>query len=434
MNASEKTLRPLRSQVASQSSNLGRFNNIQRQEARLARDLQNSTAAFTTLSQNVLQLSLRKTALEAAGAPVTVLDSGNAAFQIAPRASRNILAAIFMGALLACGAALLAESLDDRIRDDEEARRMLGTSVLGYFPKIHTKKNEKGEMVRPILNAPDADRGLLEGFRVLRSNVQFALIASTGQKLLVTSSMPSEGKSYVASNLAITMAMNGHSVIVVDCDLHRPRQHSIFGGKRFPGLTDALIGTTDLMDCMQEVGVDNLRIISAGVISPNPAELLNSSAMESIIERLGQEADMVIFDSPPLLATADSQVLASKLDGVIFVMQLGRVARSSSKRAFELLRQARARVIGVVFNQVEKKSSEASGPYFYSDYTEGEEPAEESDVPSKFPRLLVDNLLHKKSSRSKIRKPNGSNGSQGIKQNPKEIAAPANTKDDKTAV
>lgn len=270
------------------------------------------------------------------------------------------MAALFLGALLACGAALLQESLDDHIRDEEEARRLLGTSILGYFPLLPTK----GE--RPMLNLEKPDKGLLESFRVLRSNVHFALVNSPGQKILVTSAIPGEGKSYVASNLAIAMALNGSTVILVDTDLHRPRQHEIFNVPRHPGLTDALVGNAKLRDCVQEVGVPGMRLITAGVTPPNPAELLNSTVMDAVIDRLGKGADVVIFDSPPLLATADSQVLSSKVDGVIFVMQLGRVPRSATQRSFELLRQAKARIIGMVFNQIEEQSGKSYGNYSYS--------------------------------------------------------------------
>ncbi len=369
LRASQRSLAPLRRQVERDSSNLGRFNAIQRQEAGLLRDRENSAGAVKTLTQNVMQLTLRKTALEAAGAPVVTMQAGGPAVQIAPRMSRNIMAALFLGALLACGAALLQESLDDHIRDEEEARRLLGTSVLGYFPLLPTK----GE--RPMLNLENPDKGLLESFRVLRSNVHFALVNSPGQKILVTSAIPGEGKSYVASNLAIAMALNGRTVILVDTDLHRPRQHEAFNVPRYPGLTDALVGNAKLRDCVREVGVPGLRLIPAGVTPPNPAELLNSAVMDAVIDRLGKGADVVIFDSPPLLATADSQVMSSKVDGVIFVMQLGRVPRSATQRSFELLRQARARIIGMVFNQIEEQGGKSYGSYSYSDYSDDETPA-----------------------------------------------------------
>ena len=380
LEAARNSQTPLRRQIAEQTAALSRFPSIAREEGQLSRDLENSTLAYNTFSKNVMQLQTRKAALEAAGAPVTTIQAGGPAQQIAPRPLRNLLAALFLAALLAAGAALLQESLDDHIRSAEEANRLLGASILGTFPLLEGVA--KG--TRPVLNLEDPDKTMLEGFRGLRSNVQFALVNSPGQKLLITSSVPGEGKSYIASNLAIAMALAGKTVILVDTDLHRPRQHEIFGVSRFPGLTDALVGNAKLRDCVQEVGVPGMRLIAAGVLPPNPAELLNSAVMDAVITRLGKGADVVIFDSPPILATADSQVLASKVDGVIYVMQLGRVPRSAVKRSFELLRQAHARVLGIVFNQMDEQTNKAYGGYggYYYDDDPTNLPQENESLPT----------------------------------------------------
>ncbi len=380
LQAARDSQTPLRRQLAAQSATLSRFPGIARQEARLSRDLDNSRLAYDTFYKNVMQLSTRKAALEAAGAPVVILQGGSPPVKIAPSLVRNLLFSLLLASLLGAGAALLQESLDDHIRNAEEARRLLGTSILGYFPLL----TGVAKGARPVLDLENPDKTLLEGFRGLRSNVQFALVNSPGQKLLVTSSIPGEGKSYIASNLAIAMALAGKTVILVDTDLHRPRQHEIFGVPRVPGLTDALVGNAKLRDCVQEVGVPGMRLIAAGVMPPNPAELLNSAVMDAVIQRLGKGADVVIFDSPPLLATADSQVLASKVDGVIYVMQLGRVPRSAVKRSFELLRQAHARVVGMVFNQIDQQTNKAYGGYggYYYDDDPTNPPAESESLPA----------------------------------------------------
>lgn len=367
LRAASDTLAPLRSQVGQQTRDLGRFNTITRREAELSRDLQTGGDAVKTLSQNVLQLTLRETALAASGAPVSTMQAAPPAAKISPSLSRNLIASLFLGTLLACGVALLLESLDDHVRDQDEVRRLFGTATLGYFPLL------VGKRPRPLLDLENPDRAMLEGFRALRSNVQFALVSATGRRLLVTSSVPGEGKSYIASNLAIAMALNGHNVVLVDADLHRPRVHTAFGIPNTQGLSNVLIGEAKLDDCVREVGVPGLRIITAGATPPNPTELLSSTAMDALIDRLGKGANVVIFDSPPMLATADPQVLASKVDGVIFVMYLGHTARSSVARSFELLRQARARVIGVVFNRVEAKETQGYEEYsgYYDEPVQG---------------------------------------------------------------
>jgi len=385
LGAAQNPLVPLTSQVGEQGRNLGRFNNIARREAELSRDIGAGNEAVKTLSQNVLQLTLRETALAASGAPVSTMQAAGPALKISPSLPRNLFASLFLGALLGCGVALLLESLDDRIRDQDEVRRLFGAATLGYLPLLTGKKP------RPLLDLQNPDKGMLEGFRALRSNVQFGLVNAPGRRLLVTSSVPGEGKSYIASNLAIAMALNGHSVVLVDADLHRPRVHTAFGIPNTQGLTNILISEAKLQDCVREVGVPGLRVITAGATPPNPTELLSSTAMDAVIDRLGKGANVVIFDSSPMLATADSQVLSSKVDGVIFVMHLGQTPRSSIARSFELLRQASARVIGVVFNRVEAQDTHAYGEY--GGYHDGPTQALSGSTPAKTTAKSDDILL-----------------------------------------
>lgn len=382
LEAASQSIAPLRDRVESQSKYLSGFNEIQRKQAQLQRDLDSSGSASKTLAQSVLQLTLRKEALEAAGAPVSTMETAPPAQQIAPRLGRGIFMAVLLGLVAACVAALLQDSLDDHLHNENEARAVLDTSILGYFPMLSNKSDDD----RPILDLQNPDRGLLEGFRALRSNVQFTLVnkntsGNIGHKLLVTSTMPGEGKSYVASNLAIAMALDGRRVILVDADLHRPRAHAIFDLPKQPGLTDILVGDNNLQESLKMVGIPGLRVLAAGTMPPNPTELLNSVAMDAVLEDLQGEADIVIVDSPPILSTADSQVLSAKVDGVVYVMQLGRVPKSSVQRAFELLKQANASVVGVVFNKVEQKKDKAYGGYYYSDYSDDDdEPSSKSKV------------------------------------------------------
>ena len=347
LSAKEAATQVLEQQVVQLEAGLGRYAEIQRKQQQLQREFDASTVAVRVGKEKVRQLGGRATALQAAGAPITVLVPGTPAIKIAPNPARNIIVGLFVAAILACAAALLQDSLDDRVRDEEEARQLLGAPVLGYFPLLPVSDE------RQILDMNNPNRLLLETFRALRSNVQFALVNSAGKKLQVTSTVPNEGKSYIASNLAITMALDGRRVILVDADLHRPTMHERFGAKRQPGLTNVLVGQITALEALQEVGIENLRLMSAGALPPNPAELLNSPAMAQVMRELELHADLIIFDTPPLLATSDSQLMSAKMDGVVFVMQMGSVARSGTVRAFELLKQAHANLIGVVFNKVD---------------------------------------------------------------------------------
>lgn len=363
LKSAQNTLATVQGRVRSQNTKLRNFNSIEVRQAKLLRDQTQSTEAVNTLTGVVQQLTLRRTALEAEGSPVSILQPGSTPYQVAPSVSRNIILAVILATLLACAAALLQDSLDDHVRDEDEARRLLTAPVLGYFPQL------MGSRQRPLLDLDQPDRVVLENFRALRTNVQFTLVSSPGRRLQVTSSLPSEGKSYVASNLAIAMALDGRKVILVDADLHRPRVHEIFEVGRQPGLTNILLGELSVSDALIDTGVPGLKLLSSGALPPNPVELLNSPAMDTVLEKLQEEADIVIFDSPPVLAAADGQVLASKMDGVLYVMQLGRVPRSALQRAMELLQQANAHIIGAVFNKVDEKQHQDTyggyGNYYY---------------------------------------------------------------------
>ena len=367
LSAKEAAAQILDTQSARLNAALGRYTDIQLQQTQLQRDLEASQGAVRDGNTKVRQLSARARALKQSTTSITVLEPGTPAVKIAPNPTRNLILGMFVAAVLACGAALLQDSLDDRVRNEDEARQMLGAPVLAHLPLFQVPDE------RQILNMSSPDRVLLETFRALRSNVQFALVNSnggayaTGKKLQITSAVTNEGKSYIASNLAVAMALDGRRVILVDADLHRPTAHERFGVARQPGLTNILVGQATLENSLQEVGFDNLLLLSAGALPPNTAELLNSAAMLELIKELESRADLIIFDTPPLLATSDSQLMSAKMDGVIFVMQMGSVARAGTQRAFELLKQAHAQVIGIVFNKVnlDKKSGVYAG---YSDY------------------------------------------------------------------
>ncbi len=404
LSAAEADLAEARKRAGALGSSLGRYNSIELEQAGLQRDLASSTGARESLAASVNDLSLRKKALESSDDPISTIEAASPATKISPSLSRNLILAVALGLLLGCGAAMLQESLDDHIHDEDEARRLLGTPILGHFPLMTSQVSlvsaalAKAKMPQLAANGvgpgaeanghldpnlpPSIDlrgasgysRSVLEKFRVLRSNVQFTSVDHPHHTLLITSSVPQEGKSYTASNLAVAMAMDGRRVILIDADLHRPRVHEAFEVPLQPGLTNILVGQAQLDACLRETSVPGLRLLTAGVLPPNPVELLNSPTMEGVMDKLGEQADMIIFDSPPLLATADAQVLASKVDAVLYVMQLGRVPRSSVLRSFELLQQARANVIGIVLNKIDEKTGRNSYYGYYEDDSRSSRP------------------------------------------------------------
>jgi capsular exopolysaccharide synthesis family protein len=207
---------------------------------------------------------------------------------------------------------------------------------------------------------------LLESYRILRSNVRFATVDEPVCSILVTSTIPGEGKSTTAANLAVAMALDERRVILVDADLRRPTVHKKFNMQLKPGLTDVLVGVLPLEAALRDTNIPGLRVLAAGPIPPNPVELLSSRTMHQIHRTLKEMADVIIFDSPPCLVTADAQVLSAEVDGVLYVMQFGETKKTGARHAVELLSRAQARLLGVVFNKISVESnSYYSGYYHY---------------------------------------------------------------------
>jgi capsular exopolysaccharide synthesis family protein len=264
---------------------------------------------------------------------------------------------VVLGAFLGLCLALLQELFDDRINSPEEAERVLRLPSLGHVPLI---EEEGLRMIRDISTFSP----LMESYRSLRTNINFAAVGANLRTMIVTSSVPAEGKSTTVANLAMSMAMENKRVIIVDADLRRPSQHKLFKVDSSPGLTDILLGTHRIDQVLRETGVPNVQLLPAGTPPPNPAELLGSREMQRLIDQLKEVSDLVLFDSPPTLAVADSVVLSSRVDGVLLVIAFGETKKSNTRKAQELLARANAHVLGTVLNRMESPNN----GYYYGKY------------------------------------------------------------------
>jgi non-specific protein-tyrosine kinase len=188
-----------------------------------------------------------------------------------------------------------------------------------------------------------------EAYRLLRTNLEFVGLDKPIRTLLVTSAGPRDGKTTVVANLAVVLAEAGQRVIVVDADLRQPRLHEVFGSQRSPGFSNALLDESAELP-LQAGPLPTLRLLSAGTPPPNPAELLASTRVSRLLDRLTSEADIVLLDSPPLAAVSDATILATKVDGVLLVVSARRTRRDLAQRAREQLKTAGARVVGAVLN------------------------------------------------------------------------------------
>lgn len=278
----------------------------------------------------------------------------------APNTRLNLLLGALVGLVLGIGAALLKTTLDSRIRGEADARLVTDAPLLGAisFDPDATRK--------PLLTQTGAQSPRAESFRQLRTNLQFTNVSGRAQTVLITSSLPGEGKSTTATNLAIALAQAGQAVCLIDADLRRPMVGEYLGLDRSAGLTTALMGAVDVMDLLQPWGNDNLFVLASGQIPPNPSELLGSEAMKSLIVRLEQTFDAIIVDAPPLLPVTDAAVMAQHVGGVVVVVGSEKIKRHDLEKALKALALIDAKLLGIVLNRLPAKGQDS---YAYNYYT-----------------------------------------------------------------
>ncbi|CAM4280748.1 CpsD/CapB family tyrosine-protein kinase [Paenibacillus tarimensis] len=203
-----------------------------------------------------------------------------------------------------------------------------------------------------------------EAYKVLRTSIEFSNLDSKTQTIMITSTKTSEGKSTTSANLAIAYAQAGKRVLLIDADMRKPTQHHIFRLSNRVGLTALLSHQADLNDVILPVNVDNLYVLPAGAIAPNPSEMLTSKRMTALLEELRGMYDMIILDTPPLLAVTDAQIVATQCDGVLLVIDSGRVKRDSAVKAKACLDRVHAKILGVVLNNVKRSDRESYYHYY----------------------------------------------------------------------
>ncbi len=281
-----------------------------------------------------------------------------------PRVLLSTLLAALVGLLIALGIAYTLEYLDDTVKSSEDVEAATGLATLGTVIKM---KGDGGRSEIYRLATLLYPRGpAAEAYRTLRTNLEFAAVDEPVRTLLVTSSIPGEGKTTTASNLAVAFAQAGRRVILLDADLRKPGVHKVFDLPNVAGLT-SLLRTDDVAidDVVQATEEERLQVITTGLLPPNPAELLGSNRMKTILERLVAAADLVIVDSPPLQAVTDAAILSAITDGTLLVIDAERTRRGAAGHGREALAKADARVLGVALNRI---STRAGSNYVYYDY------------------------------------------------------------------
>jgi capsular exopolysaccharide synthesis family protein len=226
---------------------------------------------------------------------------------------------------------------------------------------LKNKKLNSKDARRKLVTAIDPKSPISEQYRTIRTNIQYSSIDKEIRAIMVTSSGPAEGKSTTAANLAVTFAQLGKKVLLVDADLRKPTVHHTFGMNNLFGFTTVLTKQKTLEKTFLETEEQDLFILTSGPIPPNPAELLSSNSMVQFLEEAKSQFEYVIFDTPPLLAVADPQILANQCDGSVLVVYSEKTEIDQAKKAKELLEHAKGKLLGVVLNHKELQNSD----YYY---------------------------------------------------------------------
>lgn len=218
---------------------------------------------------------------------------------------------------------------------------------------------------RPIITQTSPKSPISEAYRTLRTNVDFSSIDEDLQIIMVTSAGPGEGKSTTVTNLAVTFAQSDRKVLIIDGDLRKPTMHHTFVRSNRSGLTNILIGKTDWQSAVQESDLPELDLLTSGPVPPNPSELLASKRMKELLQQLKQHYDVILLDTPPALVVTDAQITAANSDGIVLVLNSGKVKRDHVLKVKTSLEHVRGRILGVVLNNVERKGRDSQYYYYY---------------------------------------------------------------------
>ncbi len=296
---------------------------------------------------------------------VSVIDEAeeaDTAYNVHP--AKQFLIGIGGGFILSSMVVLIFFYFDDTIKNSEDIEKDLKVAILGQIPKYESKSDDSKKT--DLIICKDSKSGISEAIRTLRTNLQFTSIDKSMKTILITSSVPSEGKSFVAANLAVSLANSGKNVLLIDADIRRGRQHRIFGFHNKKGLSDLLLDNASQVysSYISRTDIPNLYLMCKGSTPPNPSELLNSEKNKKLITTLSNNFDIIILDGAPINGLADSLVLSTLVDGVIVVAAERETTKTILESTKKNLDNVEANMIGVVLN----KSEKSKNSYYYGYY------------------------------------------------------------------
>jgi succinoglycan biosynthesis transport protein ExoP len=299
---------------------------------------------------------------------------------------QKLFFALLVGLMLGAGGALVLDRLNTSITRREDVEDLLHVPALGIIPRIEAAdadrkpglrvprrrripvraSEEQGQPALVTLN--DLHSSGSQAYRKLRTHLLFSAGGPQLRTVVVTSAGAAEGKSTLCSNLAVTFAQQHLRVLLLDCDLRRSRLHEVFGVPRVPGLPEVLGGQAPVDEAIRETGVEGLWLLPAGRLTPNTTELLGGAAMQQLLDGLAGRFDLILIDTPPVMAAADAEVLGVQADAVVLVVRAGQTERAAARYAVQQLRALGARVVGAVLNDPDDKIADYGNSAYYYDY------------------------------------------------------------------
>jgi capsular exopolysaccharide synthesis family protein len=390
----EGGLRGLFQQAESQALDL---NLLEIEYRRLARAKENSEKLYTLVMERSKESDLTRTLLfnniRVVERPVLPRSP------VSPNVPLNIAGGVAAGLLLGLVAALGREQLDRTIKTPDQLESLLGVTFLGLLPSFKDAASSKprygnrgNRRPSPAADTPPSvpelvvhehpTSGIAEAARAIRTNILFMSPDMPYRTLLVTSAGPSEGKTTVAACIAIAMAQAGRRVLLLDCDMRRPRLHKVFGKSKEVGITTALIGDPTIEELAIPTQVPNLHLLTTGPLPPNPAEILHSESFARLLRKLRDSYDCVVIDSPPVVPVTDAAILSNSVDGTVLVVRAFHTSKDLARRAARALHDVGAPLVGTVLNAVDLDRHEYGYKYYYYYRREGYAAEEEADAPN----------------------------------------------------
>ena len=286
------------------------------------------------------------------------------------RTTRNGILGVILGLALGFGIALVKEFLDNTIRSEDDITRFLKIPNLAMVPEIITgngitkkingtkplsrsqkqRMGNNGDISKRLISHMKLRDPVTETYRSLRTNLEFSWLDKPVQTMMITSATPGDGKSMNIANLGISFAEIGRRTLIIDTDLRKPIQHKLFNIDKRPGLTNYLVGDISLEQAIQDVGIENLKVMPIGKNPPNPAEILASKRFAEFIETQKQHFDMILLDSPPVISVTDPVLISRVVDGVLFVVKFAQTDRQIAASTIETLQKSRANILGTILN------------------------------------------------------------------------------------